>query len=339
MRRYAVLIGGVAMLSLIFSAKPASADHVLLPGQWLVPGQFLLSNGYKFWMQTDGNLVLYTSTNRVLWASNTGGTSVDRVIMQTDGNLVIYSTAGPYLWASNTGGGGLNANSYLIDQTDGNVVIYRANGTSSWATHTGNANNTESYGNGDCWRVGTPATCRNTWSGRSMPIYFRAIDQFSDLRPSWMTGAQAAVNAWNNAPGPQYYSFTPRSNDTWVYLSDSYTGSNGIGPNTRGITWNCRQGVPCDRLIPADESLIAQWTDVYFNRALLDGNSNESIQRTFAHESGHAMLLRHNTADSTSLMTDTFNPSYRVPNGNDIGAYPGCAGGGFGIRCIYGDGN
>lgn len=45
------------------------------------------------------------------------------------------------------------------------------------------AADTPSLGNGDCWRSGTPKTCRLTWQGRSTFIYFRAIDQFSSQRP------------------------------------------------------------------------------------------------------------------------------------------------------------
>jgi hypothetical protein len=115
--------------------KPAFAITDLNGGQWLRPNNSLISaNGAtQLTMQGDGNLVLYTvgCDRRALWASNTGGNSVQGVIMQTDGNLVIYSSTGPALWASNTSG---HAGAYLTLQTDGNLVIYGPGAL--WATGT-----------------------------------------------------------------------------------------------------------------------------------------------------------------------------------------------------------
>jgi len=224
-----------------------------------------------------------------------------------------------------------------------------ANGAAvqQWACHGGSnqqwekadSNNTGSYGSGDCWRAGTPATCRTNWPGRSQFIRFRAIDQFSGGAPAWMPGAQAAVSAWNSAPGPQLYSFTPAANDTWVYLKDSYTGQNGLIPGVAAVTWNCRQNQSCTTLILLDESIIAHWSEIYFNHDQLDGASNALIQNAFAHESGHAMMLRHNSLDPGSLMKPILDPTIGGPNANDTGAFPGCSSGGFGVNCIYGWGN
>ena len=316
-------------------------------GSRLAPGERLYANqnqqltsanqGFKLVMQTDGNLVLYTPTGRVLWSSGTYGQPVSALVMQAeDGNLVIYSTSWTPLWASNSG---YNPGAYLDLQDDGNAVIYRTNGTDAWSTGTYNARNTESYGNGDCWRVGTPATCRSNWPGRSQFIRFRAIDHFSDSRPNWMSSAQAAVSAWNSAPGPQLYSFTPQTNDTWVYLEDARTGEHGLPPGYGGVTWNCQQGVPCDRLVGLEESIIAHWSEIYFNRDVLPNTSNSLVKFVFAHESGHAMLLHHNFVDPTALMRPNADVIVPGPNANDTGAFPGCAGGGFGVNCIYGWGN
>src|SRR5207248_7239568 len=76
----------------------------LLTNQQLSPGQYLLSTDgrAKFIFQTDGNLVLYTSTNGVLWSSNTLGAAT-QLIMQTDGNLVLYNGATPRWYTSTQG--------------------------------------------------------------------------------------------------------------------------------------------------------------------------------------------------------------------------------------------
>src|SRR2546427_8803012 len=144
--------------------------------------------------------------------------------MQFDGNLVIYKQGGGYSWASNTGGHP-SAAYHLDDQNDGNVVIYPPSGPAPWSTETWNANNTEGADAGDCWKSDTPLMCRNTWSTTRPFVYFRAIDQFSGDEPGWTTSAQQAVSNWNSAPGPQYYSFTARANDTWVYLKTGHTGN------------------------------------------------------------------------------------------------------------------
>ena len=126
----------------IVNMRPAfAAASVLGSGEWLYPGQYLMSaNGEnELIMQGDGNLVLYTfysaPSGRALWASNTAGESVEGVVMQTDGNLVIYSPSGLPLWYSNTCCH-LGAGAYLVDQDDGNLVIYTSTGAVLWATYT-----------------------------------------------------------------------------------------------------------------------------------------------------------------------------------------------------------
>jgi hypothetical protein len=43
-------------------------------------------------MQDDGNLVEYNSLGKALWASDKAGEPGHYAVMQTDGNLVIYSS-------------------------------------------------------------------------------------------------------------------------------------------------------------------------------------------------------------------------------------------------------
>ena len=106
----------------------------LNPNQSLYVNQYLISANakYQLYMQADGNLVLYRLYNRkALWASNTAGCNVLRVVMQTDGNLVIYQPDGRAIWASGTAG---NPGSFLVLQDDGNLVIYKPKPI--WATNT-----------------------------------------------------------------------------------------------------------------------------------------------------------------------------------------------------------
>jgi pseudomonalisin len=66
-------------------------------------------------MQGDGNLVAYFES-WAIWASGTSGNPGACGVMQTDGNLVVYSSAGNALWDSGTAG---HAGAYAVMHTDG----------------------------------------------------------------------------------------------------------------------------------------------------------------------------------------------------------------------------
>jgi hypothetical protein len=89
-------------------------------------------NGYRLAFQTDGNLVIYNSANRALWATGTDNSGANKFSIQADGNVVLYKDSTP-LWASNTAG---NAGVRLSMQGDGNLVVYRPNGQHIFNTST-----------------------------------------------------------------------------------------------------------------------------------------------------------------------------------------------------------
>src|SRR3954449_5466728 len=82
-----------------------------------------------------------------------------------------------------------------------------------------------SLGNGDCWRQGTPFWCRGSYNGGST-LYFYAINHFSDNRPNWVSSFTTSNSRWNNAAGPQVFSTSRHTVDTWVYYEDSSSGNN-----------------------------------------------------------------------------------------------------------------
>jgi hypothetical protein len=84
---------------------PVIGETLLPAGRTLSSGQALTSpNGlYTLDMQSDGDLVEYDAS-RPLWSTNTAGDSGDRAVMQSDGNLVVYSSSDVALWSSRTGG-------------------------------------------------------------------------------------------------------------------------------------------------------------------------------------------------------------------------------------------
>jgi hypothetical protein len=91
---------------------------------------------YHLDMQTDGNLVLYSTpgTSNYVWATWTQGHPGAFAVLQgTDGNLVVYPPGGGAgLWASSTGGYTIHD---LIVQNDGNLVMYLPDGMPAWDRH------------------------------------------------------------------------------------------------------------------------------------------------------------------------------------------------------------
>jgi hypothetical protein len=111
--------------------------NTLYTSQALHHNQYLTSASgkYTFYMQSDGNAVLY-SPYRYLWQTDTPNINGQLIQLQADGNLVLYNTlVSPWqvLWTTATSGSGGNA---LVMQDDGNLVLYTANWQPVWATNT-----------------------------------------------------------------------------------------------------------------------------------------------------------------------------------------------------------
>jgi Ricin-type beta-trefoil lectin domain len=129
-----------------------SFSNTMGPGETMKKGQSRVSpnNQYELLLQTDGNLVLYEKMltdnppierAKPLWASDTNGKKVDRVVMESDGNLAIYPPAARQIcspvsvmcsnpiWATGMHGHPL---SHLTVEDDGTVVIYDKQSTPIW---------------------------------------------------------------------------------------------------------------------------------------------------------------------------------------------------------------
>jgi hypothetical protein len=115
---------------------PPRPANSLINNTTMPPGSSIQSNNQCFSLnaQNDGNLVLYRKSNgQALWDTKTYGRNVKQTIFQTDGNLVIYNTSNQSVWASNTDR--RNANRVTV-QDDGNLVMYNAQNQAIWATNT-----------------------------------------------------------------------------------------------------------------------------------------------------------------------------------------------------------
>lgn len=115
-------------------------EGVLASGSKLTSGQSLLlytqsHNKYELILQSNGNLVLYElESNPVnpsipLWATNT--TNGHTLQMNLDGNLALYDTKNRIVWASGTSG---HPGAILQIQDNANLVITKSN-TPIWATN------------------------------------------------------------------------------------------------------------------------------------------------------------------------------------------------------------
>ena len=114
-------------------ALAAGSGDRLNPGDTLNIGEYITSpNGqFKLITQGDGNLVLYDTNNKPLWATGTNGKPVSFVIMQGDGNLVLYDSSWKPYWDSKTWG---HPGAWLLLQNDGIIVINDKNGGQLWGT-------------------------------------------------------------------------------------------------------------------------------------------------------------------------------------------------------------
>lgn len=114
----------------------------LTSGQTLYANQSLVSvllSNYRAVMQTDGNLVVYTSANKAIWSSGTAGTgSNNRLVLQTDGNLVVYTSANKPVWnAGSVQPPSMAQQDKLVMQGDGNLVLYSGHTGAVWSSFTG----------------------------------------------------------------------------------------------------------------------------------------------------------------------------------------------------------
>lgn len=92
-------------------------------GQALYADQAISScNGlYNLVMQSDGNAVLYDTTGKALWNSQTAGKPGQALVMQDDGNFVLYDGAGNALWHAGTHG---HPGAAMRVEEDGNVIVW-----------------------------------------------------------------------------------------------------------------------------------------------------------------------------------------------------------------------
>ncbi|WP_329091624.1 hypothetical protein [Streptosporangium sp. NBC_01469] len=108
----ALLVAAVMLAVGSVSTSPARADYLgyaILKGDTMQKGDWLsrviTSEGYtvQLIMQPDGNLVLKRTNGHICWAAGSNP-SGHRATYQGDGNFVVYNTSNRGVWSSNTVG-------------------------------------------------------------------------------------------------------------------------------------------------------------------------------------------------------------------------------------------
>ena len=104
-------------------------------GQSLTINQGIYSpdGRYATIMQSDGNLVTY-GPGGVRWNTGTAGKGGVLVAFQGDGNVVMYTSSFKAVWASNSRS---SRAGQLVTQNDGNFVAYNASAQPLWSSYTG----------------------------------------------------------------------------------------------------------------------------------------------------------------------------------------------------------
>lgn len=106
----------------------------LVAGEQLKENAKLISANGEFSLvqQPDGNLVIYDSNKKAMWASGMNGQNVKRCVMQKDGNLVQHP--GGYdnaMWSTNTKG---NTGASAMLKDDGILVIINKDDKIIWSS-------------------------------------------------------------------------------------------------------------------------------------------------------------------------------------------------------------
>lgn len=128
-------VGADARIAVVFHGRSlwtsSSGNSVLAPGERLRTGWYLSSpeTSCHLLMRRDGNLVLYSSTGRTIWASATRGHPGADAVMEPDGNLVVYSSSGVELWSTRSAGH--RGASLFVDRI-GSAFIETASGHMPW---------------------------------------------------------------------------------------------------------------------------------------------------------------------------------------------------------------
>src|SRR5258708_7923402 len=132
------------------------------------------------------------------------------------------------------------------------------------------------------------------------------------------SAAATACNNWGAAAGPQYCSYTVRTNDT---ITNLYIDNNLIAPDR--YAFNCALGA-CP--LPGNAGQV-EWSEI----KVAPGNNNNVLHpcpgvgsgvwatAVFAHELGHTYGLAHHGDYCSNVTTMTQGSTFQGPTAIEIG--------------------
>jgi hypothetical protein len=129
--------GNASTTEIHFSLSPPGAVDIGLAQLTLNAGSSVYNGAYQLLMQSDGNLVLYTSGQPV-WSSVTSGRQCQNCFatFQGDGNLVLYDNGSAY-WSSGTSG--RNAAVLRMQQSAPYLEVLDPAGDVLWSSSAGSS--------------------------------------------------------------------------------------------------------------------------------------------------------------------------------------------------------
>ncbi|MFF3920743.1 hypothetical protein ACFYZB_46640 [Streptomyces sp. NPDC001852] len=204
------------------STPAPAAGSFIYPGQHLPSGHSLSSSTMTLTMQTDGNLVARLNTGKgagqVVWSTGTSGNSGAYAVMQTDGQLVVYtSSGGPgkggALWSGPTDS---TPGAYATVQDDGNIVVYgRASTSALWSSGT--------YARSQIVHSGT--TLKPGWWTQG--TYTRLVMQTDGNLVMYRRRDGAAIWSTHTSSHPGAYAVMQTDGNLVVYRSTGGPGKGG----------------------------------------------------------------------------------------------------------------
>ncbi|MDX3095099.1 bulb-type lectin domain-containing protein [Streptomyces sp. ME19-03-3] len=158
-------------------------------GTTLTGGQSLTSRSATLTMRDDGNLVITSKANKVLWSTKTSGNVGAKAVMRNDGNLVVYKGDGTTIaWESAT----TAPEGYAMLQDRGNLVVFNAKSQSQWTSGSAIRNDVNGDGFGT-WSTGMTTRTDTTPCTSSRARMMEALQPPSPgTRPPATTGPQAS---------------------------------------------------------------------------------------------------------------------------------------------------